>query len=160
LLFGIYFGGIMLGLMPSHELLTIAGLLAMALGMECSPMTAEVFVGHMTSQPLAAWGSHLGTMVLLGAGFRAASSAAMGALEQAPEGNCEHIETSPLYRLQQTWIVASIGVGSFVGPIMKHGLDFAATAHMGGLLLALIAIVTWFPLALTPKSTDHEQEQV
>ena len=32
----------MLSLMPSHELLTIAGLLAMALGMECSPVTAEV----------------------------------------------------------------------------------------------------------------------
>jgi len=42
LLFGIYSGGLMLSLMPSHELLTIAGLLAMALGMECSPVTAEV----------------------------------------------------------------------------------------------------------------------
>ena len=37
-------------------------------------------------------------MFLLGLGFRAANSAAMGALEMAPEGNCEHIETSPLYR--------------------------------------------------------------
>lgn len=158
LLFGIYSGGLMLSLMPSHELLTIAGLLAMALGMECSPVTAEVFVGNMSSQPYAAWGSHLGTMFLLGLGFRAANSAAMGALEMAPEGNCEHIETSPLYRLQQTWIVASIAVGAFVGPIVKHGMNFAATAHMGGLLLALVAIVTWFPLALTPKPTDMPED--
>lgn len=156
-LFGIFFGAVLLKAMPSHELLAIAGMLGMALGMECAPMTAEVFVGHMDSQPMAAWVSHLGTMMVLGIGFRAANSAAMGALEQAPEGDCEQIETSPLYRLQQTWIVASIAVGAFVGPIVKHGLNFAATAHMGGLLLAITAIVTWFPLALTAKPSDDGQ---
>lgn len=51
-----------------------------------------------------------------------------------------------------------MAAGAFFGPVVKHGLNFSAWSHMSGLLLVVVAVLSWFPLALSSKPNEENQE--